>query len=91
MNISLNKTDNVSGVITVQIEKADYQGKVEEALNRLRHQVNIRFQTWKSAQRNRRKNVRKTVLADELSKILNDELFKYIHDNDLHIGRTLSG
>ena len=41
MNITLNKTDNVNGVITVEIEKADYQEKVDEALNRLRHQVNI--------------------------------------------------
>ena len=86
MNISLNKTDNVSGVITVQIEKADYQGKVEEALNRLRHQVNIPgFRHGKVPKGIVEKMYGKTVLADELSKILNDELFKYISDNDLHI------
>ena len=86
MNITLNKTDNVNGVITVEIEKADYQEKVDEALNRLRHQVNIPgFRQGKVPKGIVEKMYGKTVLADELSKILNDELFNYIRDNDLHI------
>lgn len=86
MNISLNKTDNVNGVITIEIEKADYQGKVEEALNRLRHQVNIPgFRQGKVPKGIIEKMYGKTVLADELSKILNDELFKYIRENNLPV------
>ena len=40
MNISLQNVDNVSAVLTVQIEKADYQEKVEKALKTLRQRVN---------------------------------------------------
>ena len=41
MNISLQNVDNVSAVLTVQIEKADYQEKVEKALKTLRQRVNM--------------------------------------------------
>ena len=36
MNISLQNVDKVSAVLTVQIEKADYQEKVEKSLKTLR-------------------------------------------------------
>ena len=41
MNISLQNVDNVSAVLTVQIEKADYQENVEKALKTLRQRVNM--------------------------------------------------
>ena len=41
MNISLQNVDSVSAVLTVQIEKADYQEKVEKALKTLRQKVNM--------------------------------------------------
>ena len=40
MNISLQNVDKVSAVLTVQIEKADYQEKVEKSLKTLRQRVN---------------------------------------------------
>lgn len=41
MNISLQNVDKVSAVLTVQIEKADYQEKVEKTLKKLRQNVNM--------------------------------------------------
>ena len=41
MNISLQNVDKVSAVLTVQIEKADYQEKVEKSLKTLRQRVNM--------------------------------------------------
>ena len=41
MNISLQNVDSVSAVLLVQIEKADYQEKVEKALKTLRQKVNM--------------------------------------------------
>ena len=41
MNISLENVDKVSAVLTVKIEKADYQEKVEKALKSLRQKVNM--------------------------------------------------
>ena len=41
MNISLQNVSSVSAVLTAQIEKADYQEKVEKALKTLRQRVNM--------------------------------------------------
>ena len=41
MNISLQNVNNVSAVLTVQIEKADYQVQVDKSLKTLRQRVNM--------------------------------------------------
>ena len=42
MNISLQNVDKVSALLTVNIEKADYQEKVEKVLKTYRQKANIR-------------------------------------------------
>ena len=42
MNISLNKTDNVNGVISIEMERADFQGNVDKTLNEYRRKASIR-------------------------------------------------
>lgn len=41
MNISLQNVDKVSALLTVKIEKADYQEKVEKSLKTIRQRVNM--------------------------------------------------
>ena len=41
MNISLNKTDSVNGIISIEMERADFQGSVDKSLNQLRRKANI--------------------------------------------------
>ena len=41
MNISLQNVDKVSAKLTVQLEKADYQEKVEKALKTFRQKANM--------------------------------------------------
>ena len=41
MNISLQNVDKVSALLTVNIEKADYQEKVEKVLKTYRQKANI--------------------------------------------------
>ena len=41
MNISLQNVDKVSALLTVKIEKADYQEKVEKTLKTLRQRANM--------------------------------------------------
>ena len=41
MNVSLQNIDKVSGLLTVKLEKADYQEKVDKALKSLRQKVQM--------------------------------------------------
>ena len=41
MKVTLNKTDNVNGMIAIEIEKTDYQENVDKALNQYRRQAQI--------------------------------------------------
>ena len=41
MNISLNKTDNVNGIITIEMERTDFQENVDKTLNQYRRKANI--------------------------------------------------
>ena len=33
MNVTLNKSDNVNGVISIEMERADFQVNVDKSLN----------------------------------------------------------
>ena len=41
MNVSLQNIDKVSAELTVKLEKADYQEKVDKELKSLRHKAQI--------------------------------------------------
>ena len=41
MNVSLQNIDKVSAQLTVKLEKADYQEKVEKSLKNIRQKANI--------------------------------------------------
>lgn len=86
MKVSLNKTDEVNGVIAVELEKTDYEGKVESSLNQFRQKANIPgFRQGKVPKGLIRKMYGKAVLVEELNKILNDALTNYIRDNKVKI------
>ena len=41
MKSTLNKTNDVNGTIVIELEKVDYQEKVEQSLNQFRQRANI--------------------------------------------------
>ena len=41
MNVSMQNVDKVSALLTVNIEKADYQEKVDKVLKKYRQQANV--------------------------------------------------
>ena len=86
MNVSLKKSDDVNGIITVELEKADYQDKVDKALNSYRQKVNIPgFRQGKVPKGIMQKMYGEAVTAEELNKIINEQLIKFIKDNNLNI------
>lgn len=86
MKVSLNKKDEVNGIIAIEVEKPDYQEKVEKSLNHFRQKANIPgFRQGKVPKGIINKMYGKAILADEINKIVNEELLKYIRENDLQI------
>ena len=86
MNITLNKTDNVNGIISIEMERADFQGNVDKALNQYRRQASIPgFRPGKVPMGVVKKLYGTAVLAEEVNKLINSSLSNYIHENKLPI------
>ena len=86
MNISLQNVDSVSAVLTVQIEKADYQEKVEKALKTLRQKVNMPgFRKGMVPAGLIKKQYGVSVLAEEIDKLLQGKVFEYIRENKVNM------
>ncbi len=86
MKVTLNKKDNVNGIIDIDIEKSDYEENVEKSLNQFRNKANIPgFRQGKVPKQVIRKMYGKSILAEEINKLVSSELYKYIQDNNLDI------
>lgn len=86
MKASLNKIDDVNATIVIEVEKPDYQEKVEKSLSQFRQRANIPgFRQGKVPKGIIQKMYGKAVLAEEINKVVSDELFKYIRENNLRV------
>lgn len=86
MNVSLKNTDAVNGVITVAIEKADYAEKVDKGLRNFRQKANIPgFRKGMVPMGMVKKMYGKSVLAEEVNKLVSENLFGYIRENKLNV------
>jgi trigger factor len=86
MKSSLNKTSDVNGTVVIEIEKADYLDKVEKSLNQYRQKASIPgFRQGKMPKSMVQKMYGKAILADEINKLVSEELGKFIHENKLRI------
>lgn len=92
MNISLEKTGNVSAVITVKMEKADYEEKVSKSLKDISRRAQVPgFRPGKVPVGMVKKMYGGQAKAEEINKLLNDSLFTYIKDNKVNmLGEPLS-
>lgn len=86
MNVSLQNMDKVSALLTVKIEKADYQEKVDKSLKSLRQKAQMPgFRPGKVPAGLVKKMYGKQVLAEEVNKILSDAVYNYIKDNKVNM------
>lgn len=92
MNISLKNNDALSGIIKLEIVKADYESQVEGNLRKLRQKANVPgFRKGMVPVGMVKKMYGKHVLIEEINKIVSENLFKYIRDNNLAVlGEPLS-
>ncbi|MBU3809623.1 MAG: trigger factor [Candidatus Phocaeicola faecipullorum] len=86
MNISLQNVSNVSAVLTAQIEKADYQEKVEKSLKTLRQRVNMPgFRKGMVPMGLIKKQYGVSVLLEEVDKLLQEKVGEYIRENKVNM------
>lgn len=86
MNISFENVDKVSALLTLKLEKADYEEKVEKALKDFRKKANMPgFRPGQVPMGLLKKRFGTEILAEEINKILGHELYKYIREQKINI------
>jgi trigger factor len=86
MNIVRKDTDSVNATITISIEKADYSEKVEKKLREYRKKANVPgFRPGMVPVGLMKKMYGKSILAEEINKMLSDELYNYLRENNINV------
>ncbi|EKU89957.1 trigger factor [Bacteroides oleiciplenus] len=86
MNVSLQNIDKVSALLTVKLEKADYQEKVDKSLKSIRQKAQIPgFRKGMVPMSLVKKMYAKSAIAEEVNKALSEAVYKYIQDNKVNI------
>jgi trigger factor len=86
MNIKKDSIDELNAVVTIKIEKPDYEERVDKILKDYRRKAKFDgFRPGKVPQGLVNKMYRKPVLAEEINKVLAESLSKYLVDEKLNI------
>ena len=86
MKISKEQIDALNAVITLEIDKADYQGKVEEALNNYRKNASVPgFRKGHVPMGMIKKQYEKAIQMDELNKLISQSLNDFIDKEKLQL------
>ena len=86
MNIVRKDIDQNNAILTLQIEKNDYAERVEKTLRDYRKKANIPgFRPGMVPVGLIKKMYGKAVAAEEINKMISDELYKYIRENNINM------
>ena len=86
MNITKENIDELNSVITVSIEKNDYEENAEKVLRDYRKKVNLDgFRAGKVPMGMVRKMYGKSVLVEEINKLISEALSGFISENQLNV------
>ena len=86
MNITKNTTDKLNAVLTVTVDKADYQEKVVDVLNQYRKTANIKgFRKGQVPMSFVKKQYEQAVIFDTVNEILQKSVSEYINAEKLSI------
>lgn len=86
MEISQQNIDELNAVLTLKLSKEDYFDKYESALKQYRKQVNMPgFRAGHVPLGLVKKQYGKSILADEINKVINESLNSHIVDNKLKV------
>ena len=86
MNITFEKVDKVSALLTVNIEKTDYEDKVKNALKDFSKKAALPgFRPGKVPASLIQKRFGTEIKAEEINKLLSEEVNKYIRENKVNM------
>ena len=86
MNVSFQNIDKVSGLLTVKLEKADYQEKVDKSLKTFRQKAQIPgFRKGMVPMSLVKKMYGKSVIAEEVNNLLSEKVYDYIKSNNVNM------
>ena len=84
MNVKFENVSKVQGLLTISMEKADYQENVDKALKEAKKKVNMPgFRPGMVPMGLVQKMYGKQIKADEINKLLQDKVYNYIKDNKI--------
>ncbi|MCC9166144.1 trigger factor [Pontibacter harenae] len=86
MNITLNQTDSTNAQLKVVLEEADYAPKVDQQVKEYSKKAQIKgFRPGKVPAGLVKKMYGKSILVEQINKLLQDEISKYIRENDVKL------
>ena len=86
MNITFEKTGNVTGVLTLNIEKADYEANVKKGLQTAQKKVQMPgFRPGHVPAGMVKKMYGTQIKAEEVQKLISEKLYAYIQENNLDV------
>jgi trigger factor len=86
LNITLNQTDSTNAQLKVVLEEADYASKVDQQVKEFSKKAQIKgFRPGKVPAGLVKKMYGKSILVEQINKLLQEEISKYIKDNDVKL------
>jgi trigger factor len=84
VNISFENPDKVNGLLTMTVEEADYKDNVEKTLRDYRKKANVPgFRPGMVPMGLIKKQFGESAKMDAINKLVGDELYKYLKDNNI--------
>ena len=86
MNITFEAPDKINGLLTITVEKEDYQEKVEKTLKDYRKRAQVPgFRPGMVPMGMIKKQYGTAVKVDEINRLLGDKLMEYIRENKIQM------
>ena len=86
MNISFEAPDKINGLMTITLEKDDYQGEVEKTLKDYRKRANIPgFRPGQTPMGLIKRQYGAAVKVDVVNKMLGEKLYGYVRENKIQM------
>jgi trigger factor len=86
MNITKHDIDSLNAEIKISVTPADYEARVTEAIKKVQRQASMPgFRPGKVPNGLIKKQYGTQILVDEINKLLNDSIYKYIEENKIEI------
>lgn len=86
MNITKQDIDSLNAEITISVKPDDYENRVNEGIKKVQRQANMPgFRPGKVPTGLIKKQYGTQIMVDEINKLLNDTIYKYIQDNQIEI------